>query len=212
MRIPVGVFLGVAIATCGFGAEITIFNTGQNSDGSIATQGIADPNYTNGPNTVFVLTNPNVAWVSPDENAEYVGPDAGDGSTFDGGTYTLDYLLNFNLTGFDPTTVVIQGKWSTDNVGNDILINGTSTGSTSPGFSGFTDFSITSGFVPGVNTLDFNWSNQGGPGGLLVEFTSATGTPEASAPEPATIAMLAAGLAALAFSRSRRRLACPSNA
>jgi PEP-CTERM motif len=207
MKIAWGVFLGAAVATCGFGGPVTIFNTGQNSDGTVATQGIADPHYTNNPNTVFVLSSPNAAWVAPDLNAEYVGPDAGDGSAFDGGNYTLDYLVSFDLTGFDLATVVIDGKWSTDNAGNDIAINGASTGFTSPGFSSFTGFSISSGFVPGVNTLDFNWANSGGPGGLLVEFTSATGT-SASTPEPATITMLAAGLGALAFGR-RRRLALP---
>ena len=209
MRVTLAVFLGFAFATCGFSGQITIFNTGENSDGSVATQGVADPNYTNSPNTVFVLGAPNNNWIAPDENAEYVGPDAGDGSSFDGGTgsgpgfYTLDYFVNFDLTGFDPSTVVIQGKWSTDNGGNDILINGNSTGSTSPGFTSFSTFNISSGFLPGVNTLDFNWTNLGGPGGLLVEFTSATGAADPSVPEPGTITMLAAGLAALVFGRRR---------
>jgi hypothetical protein len=197
------------MATCSFGAQVTIFNTGENPDGSLATPGGLDPNYTdaNPANSVFVLTNPDLTdWVNPDTTAQYIGPDPLDGSVFDSGMYNLDYLVNFDLTGFDLSTVVIDGQWATDNLGDNISINGAPTGDTSPGFSSFTPFTISSGFVSGVNTLDFNWENDGGPGGLLVEFTSATGTPESSTPEPATITLLAAGLAAVVFGR-RRRLA-----
>jgi PEP-CTERM motif-containing protein len=210
MRFKWGVFLCAAMATCSFGAQVTIFNTGENQDGSLATPGLADPNYTDlAGNTVYVLTEPDLsAWVNPDTTAQYIGPDPFDGSVFDSGSYNLDYLVSFDLTGFDPSTVVIDGQWSTDNLGDNISINGTPTGDTSPGFSSFTPFTISSGFVPGVNTLDFNWENDGGPGGMLVEFTSATGTQDTTAPEPATITLLAAGLAALVFGR-RRRLALP---
>jgi hypothetical protein len=206
MRFTWGVFLCAAMATCSFGAQVTIFNTGENPDGTLATPGLADPNYTdaNPDNTVFVLTAPNPAWIAPDTTAQYVGPDSGDGSSFGGGFYHLDYLVSFDLTAFDPSTVVIDGQWSTDNLGDEISINGAPLGDTSPGFGSFAPFTISSGFVSGVNTLDFNWENDGGPGGLLVEFTSATGTPE-STPEPATVTLLAAGLAAIVF--GRRRLA-----
>ena len=47
-----------------------------------------------------------------------------------------------DLTGLDPLTAVIQGSWSTDNSGNDILVNGVSTGNTSPSFGGFTSFNL----------------------------------------------------------------------
>ena len=42
-----------------------------------------------------------------------------------------------------------------DNYGLDILVNGVSSGQVSGGFSNWTMFSLTSGFVPGLNTLDF---------------------------------------------------------
>jgi hypothetical protein len=82
-----------------------------------------------------------------------------------------------------------------DNSGTALLLNGSSTGNTAPpsgnGFSQLTPFSISSGFVSGINTLDFivenNWPGPT-PSGLQVEMT---GT--AAVPEPATLAILAIG-------------------
>jgi hypothetical protein len=55
----------------------------------------------------------------------------------------------------------VVGAWAVDNTGTDILVNGVSTGVTSPGFGGLASFTITSaqGLVAGPNTLDFLMNN-----------------------------------------------------
>lgn len=126
------------------------------------------------------------------------------------GTYV--YRTTFDLTGLNPNTAVIQGRWSTDNTGLDILINGTSTGNTIPhGGIGtetywqFTTFSVTSGFVHGINTLEFVVFNfpPGGPlnaTGLRVEMS---GT--AAVPEPATMPLIGSALFVIGGMRLLRR-------
>ncbi|MBL0122652.1 MAG: choice-of-anchor D domain-containing protein [Betaproteobacteria bacterium] len=86
-----------------------------------------------------------------------------------GGTYTYRTLVD--LTGFDPATAVIQGKWAVDNQGTAIRLNGTSIGATQPGYNPFQTFTINSGFIAGVNTLDFVTADQGCPNGLRVELS-----------------------------------------
>ena len=73
------------------------------------------------------------------------------------GDYT--YQTTFNLTGIDISKVSLVGSWAVDNTGIDILINGVSTGITSPGFGSYVSFTITNGLVAGVNTLDFKMNN-----------------------------------------------------
>jgi hypothetical protein len=84
-----------------------------------------------------------------------------------------------------------------DNTVTDILINGVSTGFTASSFSTFTPFTISSGFVQGVNTLDFVWTNASGPSGLRVEVAGTV------APETTSVVLLT-GLAALWFARRFR--------
>jgi uncharacterized delta-60 repeat protein len=88
------------------------------------------------------------------------------------------YQTTFDLTGRDLATASLTGLWAADDAGTDILLNGTSMGTSmgtsSPGFSSWTSFSITNGFVPGLNTLIFKVNNGGtspNPSGLRVEVT-----------------------------------------
>ncbi len=68
------------------------------------------------------------------------------------------------MTGFNPATARLAGRWATDNRGVDILINGLSTGQVNDNpFTALTPFEITSGFVAGINRLTFVVNN-GGPG------------------------------------------------
>jgi hypothetical protein len=119
-----------------------------------------------------------------------------------------DYRTSFDLTGFDPSTALISGRWSADSQGTDILINGQATGhQTVPSnfASGFSPFTTAGEFLhAGVNTVDFLVNNSPGtpdypnnPTGLRVEFLVATaGFAGSSAPEPSTlvIASIACGL------------------
>ena len=75
--------------------------------------------------------------------------------------------------------MALSGFFATDNSGY-MQLNGVTVGPTSSSFTSLTAFSLTSGFVPGINTLDFVVTNgpTGGaanPTGLFVELTG-TGT------------------------------------
>ena len=85
----------------------------------------------------------------------------------------------------------IAGRWSTDNRGTDIQINGTSTVQSSTSHEAWTSFQITSGFVAGTNRLTFVVNN-GAPGapqgsdptGLRVEMWG-TASPDCAFARPA---------------------------
>jgi hypothetical protein len=73
---------------------------------------------------------------------------------------TRTFRTTFDLTGLDPSTASISGLWGADNTGVAILLNNNSTGNSLPGspstnFGQLHSFSINTGFVSGINTLDF---------------------------------------------------------
>lgn len=145
------------------------------------------------PDPYWLGDNGTSAWIGPDSNLSLHGPD---------GDYA--YHTSFDLSGLDPSTAFITGQWSADNAGTDILINSISTGSTAAGFGSFYKFTISSGFISGVNTLDFmvnNYPNNGqdNPTGLRVEMGG-----KADVPEPISLAILSSGLLALGMLRRRR--------
>ena len=163
-----------------------LFNTGVSDDNTLLPDGATDPHYTliasadpsfPGPLTKVVNSSgyPIPPWIANGPNSKWIAPRA-DEITSPTGIYT--YRITFDLTGLDHSSAVITGQWTTDNDGVDILINGMSTGFTTPGDAfaqGFFLFTIGSGFVPDTNTLDFVVHNgvPGGdnPTGLRVELS-----------------------------------------
>lgn len=118
------------------------------------------------------------------------------------GDYT--YSIDFDLTNLNPLTAVITGKWMSDGMGKAIYLNGVRVdmpGMLSTTFAGFTDFSINSNFLAGLNTLSFQIGNAGDVSGVRVQL-SGTASP-IGVPEPASYVLLSAGLASLAFLRRR---------
>lgn len=147
-----------------------VFSTGVSDDGVALDDSTVDPHYRLSTNatdnavadavvhdsTIFpIVTGP---WVANSATSKWIGPKP---NTVDatGGDYA--YVTTFDLTGFDPSTAVLLGSWATDNAGLDILLNGTSTGlQNTAQFGVLTPFTLTSGFVPGVNRLEFVLNNE----------------------------------------------------
>jgi hypothetical protein len=110
-------------------------------------------------------------WLASGPNSKWIAPLADQTVGVAEGPYT--FTTSFDLTGYDVAHVSLVGQWAVDNTGADILVNGTSTGITSPGFTTFTPFRITNGLVAGTNTLDFAMINlpaTPNPAGLRVDL------------------------------------------
>jgi hypothetical protein len=208
--------LALAAITSAHAASIGgLKNTG------LGASGTTDTNYTlsaASSDTTIVSTTPVITydnqwpigpWLSSDTSvSKWITPTSSQGQTFDAsssGTYT--YSLSFDLTGYNAATASFAGRLAADNsvtvkLNNSII-------STATGFTDWTAFSASNGFVAGTNTLQFvvsNWAQNGGnPTGLRVEF--GTSSVAAAVPEPETYAMLLGGLALMGLIARRRKSA-----
>ena len=179
-----------------------LFNTGVDGSRSKQVVGTTDSHYTvleNGGAQAIVTNNGAYA---QDPNSAYIWQTA----SGDQGSVTRTFRTTFTVdAGFDPTTAFLTGKWSTDNYGVDILLNGVSSGNVSPSYY-FTAFAINAGFVAGLNTLDFIVSDFGAPAGFNAGDLRGSANPLVSTtPEPASIFLLASGMAGIGFARRLRR-------
>jgi subtilisin-like proprotein convertase family protein len=149
-----------------------LFATGADATGSLQTDGAVDPHYQLVASTgsalgrnLYVVTpttfNPTLPqavvgslWLANGPNSEWLAP-VPDGSTVPApGLYT--YQTSFDLTGIDPATVRLSGQWTTEAAGQEIDLNGSNTGvAPQGGITAMQPFTISSGFVAGVNTLQF---------------------------------------------------------
>ena len=169
--------------------SLTLYNTGFGAMGTIAPHD-ADPNWqliksadpsTPGP-SVYVTGQVGLGDASP--LSTWIGPKTGN-YTSASGVYT--YRYNIDLTGYDPATVKLTGRWAADDIGNDIIVNGVSTKQTSTTIFTFADFSISSGFIQGMNTIDFvtrNVPNNPSYTGFRVEWTSGVACKSVTTPPP----------------------------
>jgi len=177
----------------------TFFNTGVDEFGDAMPDGSPDTHYSlivnpDSATTVPVVEDSTVfpivagPWVANNARSKWIGPrletSGAAGAVGSGGDYV--YRTVVDLTGFDPASVAINGVWSTDNEGLDIVVNGVSTGQRNTAqFPTFTPFSITSGLLAGLNNIDFKLNNSAvGYTGLRVDRVSALGTalPAGTAP------------------------------
>ena len=186
--------LGGAGASGGVGGEggsappaFIVYNTGVDDQGVVLEGGAVDPHYTllqspdttyTGPDAIvtthiaagFWLAQSDTSkWIAPTPNQSYPGADPCNAT----GIYV--WRTTFDLTGYDLEAFSISGGWASDNYGTAVRLNGVVTGFTNGGYSGLSAFTLDSGFVAGVNTLDFEVTDVGCPNGLRVEMTADTG-------------------------------------
>jgi len=212
-RILIAGAIAIAAVTSSHAASIAgLKNTGLGASGS------GDSNYkltaassdTSISNSVPVITYDNQwpvsPWLANSGTSKWITPTASQGQTFDAwnaGTYT--YTLAFDLSGYNAATASFAGRLSADNAVTVRLNNAVI--SSAAGFTDWSNFSASNGFVSGVNTLDFvvtNWAQNGGnPTGLRVEFSASNIA--AAVPEPETYAMLLGGLVLLGAIARRRK-------
>jgi hypothetical protein len=143
--------------------NLTLYNSGTNASGIIAggtpdTSWSIVPNSTIQTTAVYVLKDP-ISPSYPVNNSisKWLGPKSSGQYTSITGTYIYRYQID--LSAYDPTTVRLSGRYSADDVGSDILVNGVSTGQKSPTQYTFANFSLSSNFVQGINNVDFVCQN-----------------------------------------------------
>lgn len=184
-----GLLGGLGLSLCG--APIPkLYNTGVDDTGALLGPGVVDPHYQliesaapafPGPEA-FTLTPgfPVGPWVSEGPDSRWIAPQSNQSTGNEPGDYL--YRTTFDLTGFDPAKARITGRWTSDNAGLDVLLNGISLWITQGGnFVGFADFVIEAGFIDGTNTLDFVVNNAGdtvNPTGLRVEMIGTVEQPD----------------------------------
>ncbi len=175
-----------------------LFNTGLNDARQLLANGAVDPHYrlvqsadpaSPGP-SAFVVTDtlfPIVTgpWLASGPSSKWIAPKTDQSVGSASGDYR--YRTTFDLTGLDPATAVLSGRWTSDNGGVDILINGLGTGITYDGnFGAFSaTWTINAGFVDGTNTVDFVINNAGttaNPTAIRIELSGTADLP----PPPGT--------------------------
>jgi PEP-CTERM motif len=212
--LPWCVCAAVAAITPSVGAvPITIFNTGVDPSAfALVGTGTLDTHYSiisPANNTAVTVNDPGYPippWLANNSGSRWIGP-AGNSYGVPG---PWIYRTTFNVPNVAIlSTVSVSGDWATDDTGTDVRINGASTGQTDGGYGVLTSFTVNSGFVYGLNTLDFYLTNAAigiNPTGLRVDHIAGS----YQVPEPGT-----AGLAAVAISASatllRRRRHAPSD-
>jgi hypothetical protein len=169
---------------------VTLHNTGVDAADAPLAAGAVDPFWS-------LLSNPDSGsadalvcnegwpiqsgvWLVNTTTSKWIGPRAVANSATAVGDYL--YRTSFDLTGRDTNTVIINGRWASDNWGTAAFLNGAPVNvPASFNFGSWTSFTLTSSdvtFLPGVNTLDFAVNNAGPPGptGLRVEFKTSART------------------------------------
>lgn len=180
-----------------------LYNTGVNDSGAVLPQLSLEQHYTvSGPVSVAYVVPPvydpvrGWAWAEAPAGSAWIGPNSTTNTASPDPVGLYYYSLQFDLAGFDPAKVQISGSWMTDNSAS-LYLNGNDTGFTKNafGYKNLDYFTLTSGFLPGLNSLEFRvWNEDVGPNptGLVVAGLTAV-----LIPEPSTLSFILIGFSIL---------------
>jgi hypothetical protein len=220
----IAISLGVFLACAGLGRAATIdLSTGLDAYGNvIASSGVADANWTVGQpgggtaaaKTVFPDspdwgpgTGESNEWVANDGNSDWIARDA---SLLNQGAGTYSFYRQFDLTGYDLSTVFINGGWAADDDG-DLRINGyliaslqyhPSTGGVADNWNHLHSFAVANPawLNQGLNTLTITLVDTCG----VMDGARLSGT-LTTVPEPSSFVLFAiAAISFLGYARRRR--------
>jgi hypothetical protein len=237
-RLSLAFVLGLVFIGSVHGAAITIYNTGvcagaNNAIVSGCSAGLVDPGgfdnnwqYTvrgdgglTGLNSSLVENPlsaccPPVSYIPADGLSQWLTP-------YPGGNFISpsiwDAQTTFDLTGFNPATLVLQLSVAADNLLS-VNVNGhsvfTPACNTVPigvpycfqqFYSTTLNNAMVSGWLPGLNTIQIVITNNDNPSpsGFRVELSGNANGGVSAVPEPQTWSLLGAGLAGLALLRRR---------
>ena len=150
-----------------------LYNTGLDSARALLPSGAVDPHYQliqsadpGFPGPAAIVLNdsgyPIGTWLANGPTSKWLSPQASQAVGNAAGNYT--FRTTFDLTGLEPATALLSLRVTSDNALTAIYLNGVATGLSYGG--DFTTLSsastLSSGFVDGLNTLDFVVNN-GGP-------------------------------------------------
>lgn len=180
----------------------TLFSTGVDAAGIplLGGDGTADSHYSviSGPGIgapVGAVTYKHPAYFADGPASRWISSNATGG----GGAGSYVFRTTFSLAGFDPTATSISVSCATDNSLAGVALNGAAVAGACTGFGAFSPpFVIGSGFVAGLNTLDFTVFDAGPPMGFRAQYTSDT-APLGAVPEPTSIGLAGLGIAVVAL-------------
>ncbi|MEX2188868.1 MAG: lamin tail domain-containing protein [Pirellulales bacterium] len=158
----------------------TLFSTGLGDDGQPLSAGANDPHWyhTDSAQPVLAMTG-HPAWAGNTPQSQWVGVTSNGGTNVPNGPYS--FSTQFDLSGYDASTLGFSMLIGVDDGLDSVRLNGNLTGISTSGFAALNGpFTIpAASFLPGVNTLTFNFTNGGtaeNPSGLRVQF-DATAVP-----------------------------------
>lgn len=177
----------------------TLYSTGVDDSGASLSLGANEQHYQ------VVAGSPSIFTPVATSHGAYMPSDASSSwISLPSGFSSATYQTTFDLTGYDVSSASLDLKIAIDNSITDVLINGVSTGFSIafgyPAFQSWSNLTISSNFLAGVNTLQFLAVNSGGPGAFRVE---ASGNATAVS-EPGVGVLFGLGLMGLAMTRKRQ--------
>jgi hypothetical protein len=153
---------------------VLLYDTGVNDDGSPIGSAVTDPHYLlTGPATPARRVDTNASWISAPAGSYWIGPPKGHGDA-PVGVYSYD--VTFDLSGLVPSSVSLSAQWAADDEAQ-VFLNGNKVAAADDP-STLHSLDIVSGFVDGLNTLEFRVTNLASgtynPTGLVVSVLSET--------------------------------------